>query len=288
MTHAEIYARLPAYAAGELDPEVTEVIRNHLAGGCDGCLREVFALPREPVLRPASVPHRRPRLGTALAVGAALVAAGVLTAWRLHAARIKDAEARVAASDLLSRELAALRSDQTTLSDALARIERTLDRTDADAAATRERAELIGRLAGVEDRVAGLARQGEVLAELVATPRARQPVDELLTAPGARVHALVPAPPGRDGRGYAVWAPLRPVLLVHGFGLPPLPAGETYRVRVRIDDDTTVSVPKVALDGDGRLAAVVMLPEVENEEVTDVELVSDPGGRVVLTSRPES
>lgn len=287
MTHAELYARLPAYAAGELDPETTEAIRDHLAAGCDGCLREVFALPREPVLRPAPPP--RPRLGRGpLVAGVALAAGVVLGAWWLHDARARRAHEEAVAAERVARELAALRDDQSTLSAALARIERTLDRDDTAAAETRERAELAGRLAGVEDRVAGLARHGELLAELVATPRTRQPVDELLTTPGARVHALVPAPPGRDGRGYAVWAPLRPVLLVHGFGLPPLPQGETYRVRVRIDDDTTVSVPKVALDGDGRLAAVVMLPEVENEEVTDVELVSDPGGRVVLTSRPES
>lgn len=285
MTHAELYARLPAYAAGELDPESTEAIRDHLAGGCDGCLREVFTLPREPVPRVAPPPPRR---RAPIVAGAAVALLAVLgaAAWWVADTRAR-AEER-AAAERLAAELEALRGDQTALSGALARIERTLDRDDEIDVATRERADLIGRVAGMEDRVAGLARQGELLAELVATPRVRQPVDELLTTPGARIHALVPAPPGRDGRGYAVWAPLRPVLFVHGFGLPPLPEGETYRVRVRIDDDTTVSVPKVALDGDGRLAAVVMLPEVENEEVTDVELVSDPGGRVVLTSRPES
>lgn len=286
MTHAELYARLPAYAAGELDPESTEAIRDHLAAGCDGCLREVFTLPREPVLRP--VPAARRPVGW-IAAGIALVAVGAAAAgvWWARDARERRMGEQAAAARLAS-ELEALRGDQSTLSGALARIERTLDRDDEFAAATRERADLVGRVAGMEDRVAGLARQGELLAELVAEPRARKPVDELLTTPGARVHALLPAGPGLDGgRGYAVWAPLRPILLVHGFGLPPLPEGETYRVRVRIDDDTTVSVPQVEPDAAGSLAAVVMLPEVENEEVTDVELVSDPEGRVVLTSRPQ-
>jgi hypothetical protein len=286
VTHAELYARLPAYAAGELDPETTEAIRDHLAAGCDGCLREVFTLPRAPVRRPPPRPRRR-RWPPLAALGVALLAAVGVGAWLVEEARARRA-AEQASAERVAAELEALRADQRALSTALGRIERTLDRDDENDAATRERADLLDRLAGMEQRVAGLARQSELLAELLATPRVRQPVDELLTTPGARIQALVPVPPGRDGRGYAVWAPLRPVLFVHGFGLPPLPEGETYRVRVRIDDDTTVSVPKVALDGDGRLAAVVMLPEVENEDVTDVELVSDPGGRVVLTSRPES
>lgn len=284
MTHAELYARLSAYAAGELDPETTEAIRDHLAAGCDGCLREVFTLPREPVLLPPA-PSRRSVTPLVLGV-LALAAVGLMAWWVRDGRRQLLADQTVSAR--MTGEIEALRGAQTALSGALARIELALDRDDETAAATRERADLVGRVAGIEDRVEGLARQSDLLADLLAEPRARQPVDELLTTPGARVHALVPAPPGRAGRGYAVWAPLRPVLLVHGFGLPALPQGETYRVRVRIDDDTTVSVPKVAPDAAGSLAAVVMLPEVENEEVTDVELVADPEGRVILTSRPES
>jgi hypothetical protein len=89
VTHDDVRALLPHYAAGVLDDARAGAVRAHLVDGCLDCLHDVFARPvgavpaAEPAPAPASPPAPRPRpllvpAAVALVAVLASVAASVL------------------------------------------------------------------------------------------------------------------------------------------------------------------------------------------------------------------
>jgi uncharacterized protein HemX len=94
VTHEELRALLPAYAAGALDDEAFQVVRAHLVGGCALCLNDMFerpvGLPRS-AFRETPAPPAAPAAAPAVPATppsrhAGLVAAVVALALALAAA----------------------------------------------------------------------------------------------------------------------------------------------------------------------------------------------------------
>src|SRR6185295_721331 len=162
---------LPRYAAGVLDDESADEVRAHLAGGCGGCLRELFerpvgvpleAAPAPEPVQPApppvlpSAPAQRRLLPAWLWGSLLLVAVGSVIglAWL--------SRATVAGTDrsTLSRRLTELRDRRAALSARLAALERApanAEATPEDAARARaSTAEVDGDLRAAQQRIRSL------------------------------------------------------------------------------------------------------------------------------------
>src|SRR5439155_21526367 len=157
VTHDQLRAVLPPYAAGELDEGPAEVVRAHLATGCPDCLGALFRLPvGRPRSRWEAGLRRERRLAPATAVVLALALAA-LVGWTIRDLRQREAERRAesvrAAARLIEVEIA--RAEAVARSDAFGR---TLEAVRGEVAEARaaargaagERARLEAELAAAE------------------------------------------------------------------------------------------------------------------------------------------
>jgi hypothetical protein len=262
VTHAEVQTRLRAYADGSLDEADAEVVRAHLASGCEDCLRDVFtrpvAMPRAPV-----VVQRPPRgwIAAALGGGVAIGLAAGLLAGGGHDA-----------------------GPQSTLAANVEQLRADRERTETE---SQERlARLEAMLQDVQQRTAPnpLPRPSPPPCD-PAPERDGVPdwLQDLLSTPGARVLPLRPAEPAPGASGYAVWSPIRGVVVVSATSLPVGVADAVYRVRVTMSDQSTVWLGDLP-STDGTLLVTVAMPEPNGRRVTGVDLFRDPPGAPALTA----
>jgi len=262
VTHAEVQALLQAYADGSLGEADAEVVRAHLASGCEDCLRDVFtrpvALPRAPVI------VQRPPTGMAAAALAGGVVLGLALGLLLGGTHDPGPPPSLAA------DVERLRVDR--------------DRTETE---SQERlARLEAMLQDVQQRTAPnpLPRPApppcEPGAEQAGVPDWLQ---DLLSTPGARVLPLRPAEPAPGASGYAVWSPIRGVVVVSASALPVGLTDAVYRVRVTMSDASTVWLGDLP-SSDGSLLVTVAMPEPKGRRVTGVDLFRDPPGAPALTA----
>ena len=262
MTHAEVQARLRAYADGSLDEADAEVVRAHLASGCEECLRDVFtrpvALPRAPV-----VVQRPPRGLAAVALGGGVV--------------IGLAIGLLAGGGHDPGPPPSLAADVEQL-----RVER--ERTDTEA--QQRLARLEAMVEDVQQRTAPSPLPRPALPSCEPIPGQEGVPDwlhDLLSTPGARVLPLRPADPAPGASGYAVWSPIRGVVVVSAEALPVGLQEAVYRVRVTMSDASTVWLGDLP-STDGTILVTVAMPEPKGRRVTGVDLFRDPPGAPALTA----
>lgn len=281
MTHDVLRDRLSDYVAGRLCPEDVEVVRAHLASGCDACLRIAFGRAGRDAVPAPSV---RPRGGArGLLAGVAVAGALGVAGWALW----RDADA------VHARHAAEERID--VLAARLGDLEAEIGRTRAAAAATRdEHAAMAARAAQLEaELLAGSARLDEALVALETLRRAqaaRGRVDRLtaeaaktLVGPDARLAALEPVAPYRDVRGHGIWRAGGKRLLVFALALPPLPDGEGYRVELRDEAGNPRATAPLRRGPRGQARATV--PLNDDPARLSVQVVRDRVGAPVLAGR---
>ena len=288
MTHDELRAVLPPYAAGELDEGPAEAVRSHLATGCPDCLGALFRLP---VGRPrarwdVSLP-RAGWLAPATAVVLA-VALATLVGWTIYDLRQREAERRAegarAAARLVDAETA--RAEAAARSDTLAR---ALEAARAEAAEARaaagvaagERTRLETELAAAEARVGSLLRSirrrdAEIDRLLGGAPE--RTLADLAAMPGLGVARLEPRASGA-GRGHLLWHPARAAALLYVFGLPS--ARRAYRIELELDDGRVQPGPAFEPGPEGDAVLPIRLPVV-GARLRGVTVVQEPGARPVL------
>ena len=290
MTHDELRAALPPYAAGELEEEPAAEVRAHLAAGCEDCLASLFRLP---VGRPRDRWQRRlPRPGWLAPATAALlaIALAVLVAWTIRDLARREAEQRAESERAEARLVVAesARAAAAARGDALAR---ALEAARADAAEARaalaaaagDRPRLEAELAASEARVASLLRSihrrdAEIDRLLGGAPE--RTLADLAAMPGFRVAGLE----GRSGggaRGHLLWHPARAAALLYAFGLP---CGQPYRIELQLDDGRVASGPAFEVGADGDAVVPIRLPVV-GARIRGTTVVRDPGGQTVLAAR---
>jgi hypothetical protein len=136
VTHDEVRALLPRYAAADLDLAEAARVRAHLATACVECLHDVFSRPigvRRAVLPPAAVPPPGERPEPVLPESpwrrvlpaARIVALAGLAAWAVY--QLRGYEARQ--STQIATRLAELESQRAGLSASLGKAERDLEET---------------------------------------------------------------------------------------------------------------------------------------------------------------
>ncbi len=290
MTHDELRAALPPYAAGELEEEPAAEVRAHLAAGCEECLAALFRLP---VGRPRDRWQRRlPRPGWLAPATAGLlaIALAVLVAWTIRDLARREAEQRAESERAEARLVVAesARAAAAARGDALAR---ALEAARADAAEARaalaaaagDRPRLEAELAASEARVASLLRSihrrdAEIDRLLGGAPE--RTLADLAAMPGFRVSGLE----GRSGggaRGHLLWHPAQVAALLYAFGLP---RGRPYRIELQLDDGRVASGPAFEVGADGDAVVPIRLPVV-GARIRGTTVVRDPGGQTVLAAR---
>ena len=290
VTHDELRAALPPYAAGELEEKPAAEVRAHLAAGCEDCLALLFRLP---VGRPRNRWQRRlPRPGWLAPATAALlaIALAVLVGWTIRDLTRREAEQRAESERAEARLVAAesARAAAAARGDALAR---ALEAARADAAEARaalavaagDRPRLEAELAASEARVASLLRSihrrdAEIDRLLGGAPE--RTLADLAAMPGFRVAGLE----GRSGggaRGHLLWHPARAAALLYAFGLP---CGQPYRIELQLDDGRVASGPAFEVGADGDAVVPIRLPVV-GARIRGTTVVRDPGGQTVLAAR---
>src|SRR5438132_4684788 len=290
VTHDELRAALPPYAAGELEEKPAAEVRAHLAAGCEDCLALLFRLP---VGRPRNRWQRRlPRPGWLAPATAALlaIALAVLVGWTIRDLTHREAEQRAEGGRAEARLVAAgsARAAAAARGDALAR---ALEAARADAAEARaalavaagDRPRLEAELAASEARVASLLRSihrrdAEIDRLLGGAPE--RTLADLAAMPGFRVAGLE----GRSGggaRGHLLWHPARAAALLYAFGLP---CGQPYRIELQLDDGRVASGPAFEVGADGDAVVPIRLPVV-GARIRGATVVRDPGGQTVLAAR---
>ena len=290
VTHDELRAALPPYAAGELEEKPAAEVRAHLAAGCEDCLALLFRLP---VGRPRNRWQRRlPRPGWLAPATAALlaIALAVLVGWTIRDLTHREAEQRAESERAEARLVAAesARAAAAARGDALAR---ALEAARADAAEARaalaatagDRPRLEAELAASEARVASLLRSihrrdAEIDRLLGGAPE--RTLADLAAMPGFRVAGLE----GRSGggaRGHLLWHPARAAALLYAFGLP---CGQPYRIELQLDDGRVASGPAFEVGADGDAVVPIRLPVV-GARIRGTTVVRDPGGQTVLAAR---
>lgn len=263
MTHAEVQALLRAYADGSLGEADAEVVRAHLASGCEDCLRDVFtrpvALPRAPVI------VQRPLAGLAAAALGGGVVIGLALGLLAGGAHDPGPPPSLAA------DVEQLRIDR--------------ERTETES--QQRLARLEAMLQDVQQRTAPspLPRPAPPPCDPAASERNGIPdwLQDLLSTPGARVLPLRPAERAPGASGYAVWSPIRGVVVVSAMALPVGLTDAVYRVRVTMSDASTVWLGDLP-SADGSLLVTVAMPEPKGRRVTGVDLFRDPPGAPALTA----
>jgi hypothetical protein len=314
VSHEELRALLPAYAAGELDTALAEMVRAHLAEGCTACLHEMFALPigvqrgapvvaaltepppvEQPAEEPAPVARRsslRPLVGATVLLA---VACAALAAWSIVELRAREAAARAEGVRLAGRvtELEALRA---ALTERAAAAERA--RSEAEAEASRQAdavrttaeasAELRHELEAAETRIEtltrGLQRRDREVDRLLGGIDGQRGLQDLVATPGMEIVRLGPVGAVRRGRGHALWHPAREIVIVYAFDLPELGGGGRYRVRVRLENGLVVTGPPLDRGARGDIVESVRVG-AGSGRVREVEVVSEVSGTPVLAGR---
>lgn len=295
VTHEEVRPLLPAYAAGTLPDELVEQVRGHLASGCLSCLGAVYEhpvglpRPRGPIHEPS-----RQLLPIALVAGVAVVAGAgwAWTGWRLRTERADHAWALASER----ARLLALTEERAEIAGRLGALERDVgssrrrvdEAVDAHGDAESERARLEGALAEsqrrLEEAERDLARRDRRIGRLLAGVDARQPLRELLDAPGLQLVRLEPAGLFRDVRGHVLWNPSAGTLVVYAYDLPRLPGDRRYRLRLLVDG--SVLRPEIPLSRDGSgLAVATVRINGDPARLAEVQVVRDPGEEPVLAGR---
>jgi hypothetical protein len=203
------------------------------------------------------------------------------------AARAAEAEAqrgqveaqRVQAAvrlDAAERELAAVRAASAKQSEEVAAATAArLEQLEQDLAAARARIETLAR--GIQRREADIER-------LEAAVRESRTLRELLATPGAQLLRLEPSAPFRAPRGHVLWNPARPILMLYAFGLPRLPEGVSYRLRLVMEGEGGAPQPVLSPDREGEIVLPVRL-DATPARLRQVEIVRDPPGEAVLSGR---
>jgi hypothetical protein len=311
VTHDDLHALLPRYAAGELDERDAIVVRAHLASGCTACLDAVFrphppssgnARPAAAVALPGSAPPARAARRLAIGLGVVALVLAVASGWLLARLRVRDGERRsaieraAAAAARAEEGLAAASRAREELEARLRAAEaaRTQGAAEAAAAAAEAAAARAAVDAGAEDAGRRLAEAEERVGRLGRALRAREAeirrllagaelpaLGDLAATPGVQVLHLA-APDGLPGaRGHALWHPARDRIVLWVFDLPT-PA--RYRVRVRLDDGMTAAGPLLGMRPDGQAATVIELG-VRAARLRRLEVVREPHDVRVLEGR---
>jgi len=305
VTHELLHDLLPRYAAGTLDDAGCDAVRMHLASGCATCLHELFehpvGLPRPPArddgpppaapgpVPPASV---RPRRWGWLVVGGLGLLLAALALWTVGKLRGREAAYREQASDVAA-QVVDVETQRRALAARVAALDRDLEAARAEAArqaqAVRDTAEASAeqarQLEAAELRADELARalRGRQLEvnHLRSTTEAQGTLAALLAAPGLEVLRLSAVPPFRDAHGHVFWHPGGDTVLLYASGLPPLPVGRSYQVRLDLDDGRQEDGPSLVPDARGTLVLSVRLGTVA-ERLRSLSVLLQPGAEPVL------
>jgi hypothetical protein len=274
---------LPAYADDMLADSEAELVRAHLATGCSDCLRDVFTRPVGlPRPQPVVVRRRSAPLLVAMAIGAAAVGIGLgaLAALRWSdPATVGDPSVRALVEDVDRLRDARERAD----ADARARfdrLEQELQRSDQPVATV-----------STPTAPTPTAPPGASPATVPLPPTSAVDTDAvpawlevLLSSDGARVMALGAADFAPGASGYAIWSPVRGVVVVSASGLPSGTRQAVYRVRVGLSDGSTVWVGDLTAADTSTLLVTVAMPAADGRRVVGVDLYRDPPGEPVLTA----
>jgi hypothetical protein len=270
VTHADLRQRLRAYADGTLDDGEADVVRAHLGTGCLECLRDVFTrpvgLPRAPVVLQRV--SGRLLVAVGLTVAAIIASVAVILGTMRVPPRAGDG-----AIEKLAAELERMRVER--------------ERSDATA---RE------RLARLEAQIVEAERRPAPAGTAAADPRpSDDPVldpatvpkwlEELLSTTGARAVPLGPAASAPGARGFAVWSPVRSLVVVSASDLPASTRETVYRVRVTMNDGSTVWLGDLSASDRRALLVTVALPDAAGRRVRGVDLYRDPPSAPILTAR---
>src|SRR5262249_10913549 len=121
------------------------------------------------------------------------------------------------------------------------RLAQAEDDADREATAARtaraENAELERALDAARAQLAAARPVGQV-ERLLASVDARRTLAELAALPGLRLPPLTALTTDAGLGGHVLWHPNRRDVVLCAFHLPPLPAGELYRVRLGLADGT--------------------------------------------------
>jgi putative zinc finger protein len=309
VTHEDLRARLPQYAAGELAGDDADVVRRHLATGCVECLEDVFRRPvGQPLARTPSEPavrverrNPRPRGGRRLLTGAVVVLALALAAlagWTITELRQREIAARDDAARLTAR-LSDEASKGAVLAERVTSLERERDAAREEAsrqvAAVRETAEASAQareaLEAAQSRIEtlerGMHRRDVELDRLHARSEAERTLGELVATPGLQILPLVGVGPFESVRGHVLWHPDRHGLVLYAFDLPALADGASYEVRLRLDGGRVEHGPTFRPGARGDAAVAVSL-DGEVGRLREVDVLRQPSAVPVLAARVPS
>lgn len=297
MTHEELHALLPTYAAGNLPATQAQAVRGHLATGCPECLGDLF---RRPVGMPRATAEgirvrRRAGGGWLAGLGIAAVVVGLGSTWVVQSFRARDG-ATGALLGTLRAQLERAQEERGRLTARGDALERDLAEARADArregdvaaAAEAARAQAERDLALAQDRIATLTRgvqrrDGEIDRLLSGVDDARA-LRELLAAPGLRLLDLTAVPPADHGRGHVLWHAARAVVVLSLFDLPPLADGATYRVRLHVEGAGDLDGPTFKPGANGDTIVTIRLRQPPGSRLA-VSIERDPAGERVLAGQ---
>jgi len=302
VSHDQVRTLLRGYAAAQLTPAEAEIVRDHLATGCETCLQDLFERPvGMPVVAPDVGDHHevrpRRRLGTVAVVTA--LAMGALIAWAVSQQRM-NADLRRRETTLreqVQRLATRVGEVEARSSQLLAEKDRLADelvgaKGEAEAAheATAASTEIQRQLKVAEERIASLAqgirRRDADIRRLLEGIGEERALRELAATPGLRMLRLTPVTPFDDVRGHLLWHPTRTELLLYAFDLPMPAGGARYHVRVTLEDGSVEDGRVVEPDARGDVALIIR-PSGAGWRVREVELVHDSTARTVLVGRTE-
>jgi len=198
-------------------------------------------------------------------------------------AQVVDVEARrralAARVDALDRDLVTARAD---LEEARAEAARQAQAVRDTAEASAEQARQL-EAAGLRADELARALRGRQLEvnHLRSTTEAQGTLAALLAAPGLEVLRLSAVPPFRDAHGHVFWHPGGDTVLLYASGLPPLPVGRSYQVRLDLDDGRQEDGPSLVPDARGTLVLSVRLGSVA-ERLRSLIVLLQPGAEPVL------
>jgi hypothetical protein len=307
VTHDELRGLLAPYAAGTLPQDDAEALRDHLATGCTTCLDALFRLPvglprvaadELPPPVPMAAVSPAPASNVSRIVAVALLVGLVASLIWMVQQRSELRRLRAEVDDLGMR-LEAVQRERTAFSERLESRGRELAdaRASAREATTRHeeerrvadeaRADLERDLAAAQARVdlltRGVRRRDREIERMASGTDDGEAVRELLVTPGLQLLRLEAVSPFREGRGHALWHPARDVVVVYAFGLPELPSGDGYRIRVTADGaDAPVRTFRPGPRGE---AVITVRLGAEAGVVREVAITRDASEEPVLAGR---